>query len=181
MKDSIRLFVAAALPPPLKEYLARESQPFRQESVRFVPEENLHLTLFFLGNVAHEALPDIKEKIRLTATRHASFVLQLHSLEPGPKPRSPRLVWARFEQHQLFEQLSEELTQQLAPQPPRQQKAIPHVTLARLRKDKPAPQALPTILPAAPVQLAVTAISLWQSELASPHPRYSILETFALA
>ncbi|WP_187263050.1 RNA 2',3'-cyclic phosphodiesterase [Pontibacter beigongshangensis] len=181
MKNTIRLFVAAALPADLKEYLARESQPFRHESVRFVPEENLHLTLFFIGQVPHESLPDIQDRIRRTAMHHAPFVLQLQCLEPGPKPRSPRLVWARFEQHPLFEQLSKELTQQLAPQPPGQQKTIPHVTLARLRKDMPAPQALPTILPAAPVQLAVSAVSLWQSELASPHPRYSILQSFALS
>ncbi|MFT2009065.1 RNA 2',3'-cyclic phosphodiesterase [Pontibacter sp. 13R65] len=181
MNETIRLFVAAAVPASLKASLLQQAGSYQHESIRFVPEQNLHLTLYFIGNTAPDALPAIKEKLQQLASRHTSFSLQLQCLEPGPKPRAPRLIWARFEPNQQFEKLSQDITLQLSVQPPKQQKAIPHITLARFRKDKALPDHLPAILPAAPVSFAVDAVSLWQSTLSSPHPIYSILETFPLS
>ncbi len=180
MEESIRLFVAATLPVAAKEFLAQQSAPFADPAVRFIPEQNLHLTLFFIGNVPLARLPDLKQAIQLVAQQHAPLTLELERLEPGPKPASPRLIWARFRQHPGFEQLSLALTQALAAQPPKQQKAIPHVTLARFRKDRPTPRHLPAVVPEEPLQLRASAVSLWQSQLASPHPVYTVLETYPL-
>ncbi len=181
MTNSIRLFVAAALPVSLKHHLAETIANYQDPVIRVIPEENLHLTLYFIGNVPMQELPNIKHTLQQIALHHTPFTLNLEQTEPGPKPKSPRLIWARFAQSTPFENLSRELTQALAPEPPAQQKAIAHVTLARFRKDKPAPKGLPVIVPEALVSFTVDTISLWQSELGSPHPRYSILETYPLA
>jgi 2'-5' RNA ligase len=180
MKDSIRLFVAATLPPSLKQELQEQLLALQHPAVRVVPEQNLHLTLFFIGNVPPEQLPAIKQAIQEVAQRHSPFVLDFKRTEPGPKPRHPRLVWARFEEHEAFSALSRDLTQALAAEPPKQQKAIPHITLARFRKDKPAPDNLPAVSSEGPLRLPVQDIALWQSELASPHPVYTVVETFGL-
>ncbi|WP_161888777.1 RNA 2',3'-cyclic phosphodiesterase [Pontibacter russatus] len=180
MKDSIRLFVAATLPGALKEQLQQQLQPFRHPAIRFVPEQNLHLTLFFIGNVPAQQVAAIKQAIREVAQRHRPFTLDFACTGPGPKPRHPRLVWARFQEHGAFAALSQDLMEALATAPPKQQKAIPHVTLARFRKDRPAPDGLPTITPQEPLQLEVREVALWQSELASPHPVYTVVETFGL-
>ena len=180
MKDSLRLFVAATLPAALKEKLREQLQEFEHPAVRFVPEQNLHLTLYFIGNVPSEQLSVIKQSIQEVAQRHQPFTLDYERTEAGPKPKSPRLVWARFARHERFEQLSYDLTQALAPAPPKEQKAIPHITLARFRKDKPAPKGLPTLSASEPLQLEVDTVSLWHSELASPHPVYTVLDTYSL-
>jgi RNA 2',3'-cyclic 3'-phosphodiesterase len=181
MENHLRLFVAATLPAGLHTYLARQVHQFEHSSIRFIPEQNLHLTLYFIGNVPQEQLPAIRQTLQQVAAHHPPFTLQLEQLEAGPKPRSPRLVWARFQQSEPFAKLSRELTQLLAPEPPREQKAIPHITIARFRKDKPAPRNLPVIVPEQEMLLHLDTISLWRSELHSPHPVYSILETFPLS
>ena len=181
MENSLRLFVAATLPADLHAYLARQVRQYEHPSVRLVPEQNLHLTLYFIGNVAQEQLPAIRQTLQQVAAHHPPFTLQLEQLEAGPRPRSPRLVWARFHGSEPFAQLSRELTQALAAEPPKEQKAIPHITVARFRKDKPAPRHLPVIVPETEMLLPVDTISLWRSELQTPHPVYTILETFALA
>ncbi|WP_242927011.1 RNA 2',3'-cyclic phosphodiesterase [Pontibacter vulgaris] len=181
MTNTIRLFVAAALPPALKKHLSEAVGHFTDPVIRVLPEENLHLTLYFIGNVPPSELPRIKQSIQQVAQNHAPFTLELEQTEPGPKPKSPRLIWARFAQSTPFENLSRDLTNALAPQPPARQKAIAHITLARFRKDKPAPKGLPNIAPDTPVSLAVDTIGLWQSEITSPHPRYSVLETYSLS
>lgn len=181
MEKHLRLFVAATLPAELHAYLAREVHQFQHPSVRYVPEQNLHLTLYFIGNVEQEQLPAIRQTLQQVAARHQSFTLQLEQLEPGPKRRSPRLVWARFQESDSFAQLSRELTRLLAPKPPKEQKEIPHITIARFRKDKPAPKDLPVVIPEQQMLLPIDTISLWRSDLKSPHPVYSILETFPLS
>ncbi|RDV14654.1 RNA 2',3'-cyclic phosphodiesterase [Pontibacter diazotrophicus] len=180
MKDSIRLFVAATLPETLKQELHDQLQVYDHPSIRPVPLQNLHLTLFFLGNVPVQQLAAIQQSIQEVAQRRQPFTLDFEFTEPGPKPRHPRLIWARFAAHPAFEALSYELTEALADEPPKKQKAIPHVTLARFRKDKPVPENLFTITAKEPLQLHVSDIALWQSELASPHPVYSVLETYPL-
>lgn len=180
MKDTIRLFVAATLPEALKQQLQDQLQLFRDPPIRFVPAQNLHLTFFFIGNVPVQQLAFIKEAVGKVAQRHQPFKLDFACTEPGPKPRHPRLVWARFLEQEAFSELSRDLTDALAEIPPKQQKAIPHITLARFRKDTPAPGGLPTVSPQEPLQLEVREVALWQSELASPHPVYSVLETFRL-
>ena len=181
MKDSIRLFAAATVPPLLKRQLQALLQPFQHQAIRFLPEQNLHLTLYFIGNVPLLQLPDIQQQINLVARQHPPFILDLDCLELGPKPASPRLVWARFRPSTSFEQLSQQLTQALSPEPVQQQKPLPHITLARLRKDVPKPGNMPPVAPSQPIQLPVTAVGLWQSVLASPHPVYTMLESYPLS
>ncbi|MFB9862211.1 RNA 2',3'-cyclic phosphodiesterase [Rufibacter immobilis] len=180
MKDTIRLFVAARLPQDLTNYLVQAREAYAQPAIREVPEQNLHLTLFFIGNVPATEEANIRQKLAEVAQRHQPFTLALEQLEPGPKPRSPRLIWARFRQLEAFAQLSLDLTQVLAEVPPRQEKFIPHVTLCRFRKDLPAPKDLPVVAPAEEILYPVPALALWQSQLASPHPIYTMVEEFPL-
>ena len=180
MKDNIRLFVAAILPESLKDKLQEQLSAFEHPHTRFVPRQNLHLTLYFIGNLPSSQLESIKRKIRETATRYQPFTLRFAQTEAGPDRKKPRLVWARFEQHDTFEKLSQELTEQLCEEEPSKKKATPHVTLARFRKDKPAPKDLPVVRSEQELELHVNGIALWQSELGSPHPTYSVLEAYQL-
>lgn len=181
MKDTIRLFVAAILPPEVQILLQQHLQHYTHPAIRFVPNQNLHLTLYFIGNLPLEQLSSTSERVQEIAQRHQPFILDLEQLEPGPTRKQPRLVWARFTANLAFEALSQELTETLSQQPVKKLKPIPHVTLARFRKDKPVPANLPTIALDTPLQLPVHEIALWQSELASPHPVYSVLKHFPLS
>ncbi|WP_207430169.1 RNA 2',3'-cyclic phosphodiesterase [Sabulibacter ruber] len=180
MKDSIRLFVAAALPEELKRYLVQAREAYGDPNIRPVPEQNLHLTLYFIGNVPATEDTYIRQTLAQVAQQHQPFTLTLAQLEPGPKPSSPRLIWARFEQHQAFNQLSQALTQALAPAPPKQEKFIPHVTVSRFRQDVRARFNLSVITPEEEILYPVQSIALWQSQLASPHPIYTVVEEFPL-
>lgn len=180
MKDGLRLFVAATLPEDMKTFLQEQVQAFNHPSIRLVPEQNLHLTLFFIGNTPASNFETIKDTIQKISSGHSAFKLQYLYTEPGPNRRSPSLVWARFIQHPEFEKLSRSLTSSLSPEQNAKQKPIPHITLARYKKDAPAPPAVQLEQSGSGMSLMVDSISLWQSELASPHPVYTVLETYQL-
>ncbi|GAB3820509.1 hypothetical protein GCM10028895_20850 [Pontibacter rugosus] len=146
-----------------------------------MPAQNLHLTLYFIGNTQEQQLPSIKQHLEEVAQRHNPFILDFEQIEPGPDQKQPRLLWARFKKHPAFEALSQDLTETLTQEPVKKLKAIPHVTLARFRKDRQLPKELPATTSEAPLQLAVPGLALWQSELASPHPIYSVLNYFNLS
>ncbi|GAB2537596.1 RNA 2',3'-cyclic phosphodiesterase [Rufibacter soli] len=180
MLENVRLFVAAPLPEALKVYLDEARQEYTDAAIRQIPLQNLHLTLYFIGNVPVQQEPGIGEIMRQVAQKHTSFTLELEQLEPGPNARLPRLIWARFRPNAAFTHLSQELTQVLSPNPLKQEKSIPHVTVARFRKEGTVPRHLPIIAPATEVLYPVHTLALWKSTLGSPHPVYSVLEEFPL-
>lgn len=180
MGQTTRLFIAAPIPDALQQYLTEQANRYRSDAIRQVPTENLHLTLYFIGNVPASQLAAIQDVTAHIAKQFAPFDLHLEAIEPGPKPRSPRLIWARFKSHDAFAQLSRSLTQALSEEPPLNREPKPHVTLARFRKDHPAPHTLESFSPDEPITLQVDEIAVWHSELGSPHPRYSILQRYPL-
>lgn len=181
MAETKRLFVAAPVPASLKEIFREQQHHFSREAIRFVPEDNWHLTIHFLGEVPTAQVEVIEQALQLVSATHPAFSLNLQTLEPGPKPTSPRLIWARFARHPAFTRLCAAVATQLAIRPPDQPDYIPHITLARFRKTMAKPGSLP-IIPLSPrqVNLPVNSLALWQSQLKSPHPVYRILNLFPL-
>ena len=176
----MRLFIAVALPENLKVALREYQSYYTGEGIRFIPEENLHLTLHFIGDTLPEKLPDLIENLIAVRNRNMGFTLKFQETAPGPKLSSARLIWARFQEHPAFDQLATELCRVTEAAPGAFGKFIPHITMARFRKDLPKPRELPVIREANIPDLQVQSFALWQSELKSPHPVYSILEQFSL-
>lgn len=176
----MRLFIAAPLPELVVTALKTQQAQYQTEGVRLVPTQNLHLTLHFLGETPATSLPDMKQKFREIAASHPGFRLTLQEIAPGPKLNSPRLVWARFNQHPDFTQLARTIQVALDAAPEHPGEYIPHITIARLKKDKPKNLTLPLLRDIDFLPYQVTSFGIWQSELGSPHPRYSILEEFSL-
>jgi RNA 2',3'-cyclic 3'-phosphodiesterase len=176
----MRLFVAAPLPVTILEALESLQARYNFSGVRLVPTPNLHLTLHFLGETPASMLPAITEKLQaIAATQHA-FTLIFKETAPGPKLKSPRLIWARFQEHPEFTQLSRSIQAALNFQSPPHSDFIPHITIARLKKEKVNTKELPVINSPDFPPFRVNSFSIWQSELGSPHPRYSILQDFPL-
>jgi RNA 2',3'-cyclic 3'-phosphodiesterase len=180
MKNSIRLFIAATLPDSLKEVFQEQLKQFQYPSLRFLPAQNLHLTLYFIGNISPGYLPQIKETIKNISRQYQPFILNYEQTEAGPNPKKPRLIWARFKPNSLFEQLSNEFSDLLSTEPVNTKTAIPHITLARFRKDKPISHDIKIVTSSEQLTLHVETISLWESILSTPHPEYSVLETYPL-
>lgn len=176
----MRLFIAAPLPAHVLAALQTQQEHYVQDSVRLVPAPNLHLTLHFLGETPATSLPTLIQTLEAIAQKLPAFTLTFKEIAPGPKPKSPRLVWARFHKHSAFTQLARTIQEELNSPSDHPGEYIPHITVARLKKDKPRHVALPVIQNIDFPEYLVNSFCIWQSELASPHPRYSILKEIAL-
>lgn len=126
----MRLFVALDLPWPLKERLAVLGGGI--PGARWVPTENYHLTLRFIGEVnAHEAE---EIDLSLATLRGRRFSLTLAGMGTFAKGGRDTQLWVGIERNPALDHLQSKVEQALqrAGREPERRRFIPHVTLARL-------------------------------------------------
>lgn len=177
----MRLFWAVNLPPEVRAVLAgvqRELKEARADA-KWVEEENLHLTVQFLGDVPAEQVPALVAAVRKTVVPGA-FVLGLAGLGFFPDARAPRVLWAgvdgaRERLHELHRGVSEAMAAQGFPARGR---FSPHLTLARLRSSRGAVDLARLVEARAGGRFGsftVSSVELMQSVLSRRGPSYAVL------
>jgi 2'-5' RNA ligase len=130
----MRLFVALDLPWPLQDRLGGLATGIF--GARWVPRENLHLTLRFIGEVPNWRAEEID--LALHAIKGRSFPLVLSGVGLFEKAGRVTALWAGVDRCPPLEHLQAkiETALQRAGLEPERRRFVPHVTLARL--DQPA-------------------------------------------
>jgi len=91
----LRLFVAVELPASVRRALgelARDLARCRAD-VKWVEEENFHLTLKFLGEVDQARLPEVQEALARAARGAKPFSFEATGTGAFPSPGRPRVIW----------------------------------------------------------------------------------------
>jgi RNA 2',3'-cyclic 3'-phosphodiesterase len=178
-----RLFLAIDLPPPLRARLADLCQGV--SGARWLPEEQLHLTVRFLGGVEEAALPGLRRAlagVRASAFRLA--VAGVGTFPPASGRGAARVLWAGVAPPEPLLTLRAAIDEALGPDPEAAARGFsPHVTLARFR-DRPGPE-LPAFLEAharlASEPFPVDAFHLYESQLGPRGARHTRLLDVPLA
>lgn len=126
----MRLFVALDLPWELRERLAMLAGGL--PGARWVPPENHHLTLRFIGEVPGHRADEIDHA--LAVLRGRGFTLTLTGLGTFEKSGRPTALWVGVERNAALDHLQakvETALQRIGLEPERRRFA-PHVTLARI-------------------------------------------------
>jgi 2'-5' RNA ligase len=93
----LRAFIAIELPIPVCTAIQKQTDRLRQtlgnDFVRWVPTQNMHLTLKFLGDTSTSHLDFLKQMLVRETDSHPQFDLQLGGLGSFPTRRNPRLLW----------------------------------------------------------------------------------------
>ncbi len=130
----IRLFIGIDLPDAIKKDLY--SICYGVPRVKWVPEEQLHLTLRFIGEVDGGVFTDIRDS--LEDVRMNSFSIKLKGFGHFPPRKNPRVLWAGInplDSVKILRNRIESVLVKIGLEPERR-KFSPHITIARL-KDPP--------------------------------------------
>ncbi|GGS72750.1 RNA 2',3'-cyclic phosphodiesterase [Planobispora rosea] len=92
----MRLFVGLLPPRPVLDELARALGPHRAAwpRLRWIDQENWHLTLAFLGEVPEEVLPGLETRLGRAASRYAPMTLAFTGAGAFPSARRARVFWS---------------------------------------------------------------------------------------
>jgi 2'-5' RNA ligase len=92
-----RLFIAINLPAQARYELENDVEDLRPvlpPEIRFLPSEQWHITVLFLGYTPDEDVPHIIEALSETAKAVSAPAVKIDSISYGPFGRSPRMIWA---------------------------------------------------------------------------------------
>lgn len=177
---SKRVFVGIPISYKLVQACSRLQQAFKGvRTIRWMPEENLHITVLFIGEVEEVKIPELMQLFSEISSNTKPFELELGRYTYFPEAK-PRMIWAQFKANESFVLLAAETRRALGHlcADKQEKEAIPHVTLARF-KYLPA-QSRKALLPSPPMQLKVDAVNLYESFLSSSGARYEVVESFSL-
>ncbi len=152
-------------------------------AVRWVPRENYHATLRFLGATAAEQIPRLLSEVSRESASQAAFRATLGALLLLPSSRRPRVIALEIESEGYLEALADCVERGVcrAGVAPSDRPFRPHLTLGRTRRGRAyrGAAALPLVSPAR-ASFRVDAALLVESELSRQGARYRALERIPL-
>jgi 2'-5' RNA ligase len=180
----IRTFIAVDIGDALRQRTAQLQQRLARlaPAVKWVEENNMHLTLLFLGEVNQLDLVPICRVLKEQTQTFPSITIGIGGLGAFPTPRRPKILWAGVAEgaddlkriHQRLEQSLAELGCYR-----REDRAYsPHLTLGRLTEEDRAEAWGPIIANHADWEGGSTQIDkilVMSSELRRSGPVYSII------
>lgn len=143
-------------------------------------DENLHLTLRFLGDVADERVDELVERVRHFVAEQAPFSCRLSTIRPFPSAGRTRLIVAGVAPEPPLSELQECVERGVvdAGLEADSRRFRAHITLGRARKPPLRGVAIESMLPPAPIE--VDRVVLFRSKLAPEGSRYTPLVDIAL-
>ncbi len=176
-----RTFIAIPMP---EDAAARLANLVRGLSVgRRVPEENLHLTLAFLGDVSDDGLEELHDA--LSGIRARPVELRFQGLGTFGDDR-PRAVWAAVAAEPALLDLQKQVERaaRKAGLSPEVRRFVPHVTLVRMKGHREDAAPLARFLEergaGSPPPVTAVAFSLMSSRLRPEGAVYEELARYPL-
>lgn len=190
--EKIRAFLAIELPEDVKAQLRELQQRLKvgkEEAVKWVEPEGIHLTLKFLGNITWKQVEEISRAVSPVAKEIRPFALRPEGLGAFPNLRAPRVVWVGVggELEPLLT-LQGKIDRALSPLGfEREKEFSPHLTLGRVREKAPSRirellgRELGELEVPRMASFQVAGVSLMRSTLTPGGAIYRQLASFALA
>jgi 2'-5' RNA ligase len=189
MKAVFRAFIAIDLSEELIRKIDEISTGLHARMgdlpVRWIPAENVHLTLKFLGDVSETNVERLAEIIRRVAQAHDCFEISVGSLGVYPNARRPRVIWLGVEAPQSLMSIQRGIDQETSRlgYETKEQDFSPHLTIGRVSRgaDYRELKAISESLEAETVGFLgaarVEQVNLYRSDLKPTGAEYSVIYT----
>ena len=187
MKDKIRTFIAIKIEPEQKlvNQLLEFKKHFKDERINWVQEDNLHLTLRFLGETSREQVLALHTKFEQLSNQIRSFEFKISGTGTFGSKGNPRVIFVNIQFTEEMEKLAKEIEKvvvsvgfhkELKP-------FRPHLTLGRIKYLNNRLRFLQIMdeIPQVDYQnVRVSEFVLYQSILRQEGPVYKPLKTYLL-
>ncbi len=191
--ETLRTFIAIPLSPLVVTKLGNVQRALRrtcpEQAVSWVKPENIHLTLFFLGDIVPERRAPVEAALSVVARHVHPFTFSVQGMGAFPNLNRPRVIWVGIEeptgQLALLHRAVNEAMANVGFQP-EDRRFSPHLTLARIRQraSREEAQAMGEAVRRAEVghlgDVTVEELVFFRSVLKSSGAEYTPLARFAI-
>ncbi len=200
----IRTFIAIDLSDAVRKHLAVQAEDLSRQapyrSVRWVPVNNIHLTLQFLGDIQTSQIPTIQEMLQSAAESAAAFEIKISGTGAFPSVQRPRVIWAGVQAPRQLYDLQKDIEEKVAisgilavddgqSNTKGTKKFSPHLTIGRVNRGASVEDVnrlsillknVQSISLPKPIPLIVKEVHLIKSDLRPSGAEYTRLLTAAL-
>ena len=189
MSENYRTFIAIEFPRELRALVAahikRLREAFPDVAASWNREDNLHLTLKFLGNVPVTKIEELSRAVAAATSQVEPFPLTVNGCGTFPQRGKPNVLWIGVDDPsstllRLHQHLEDNCAGVGLPRDARP--FHPHLTIARLRKAQGARELADSHrnLPFNPQAFTVSEIVVFKSELLPKGAKHSDLSRHQL-
>ncbi len=187
--ESWRLFIAVELPAPVRKRLIDHIHQLRtlvpRARANWVREENLHLTLKFLGDIPSEKIESISHAVKDAAEASEPFELIVSGGGAFPASGPPKVLWSGIEDPsgglgRLYQRVEENCEK--AGHAREQRSFRPHLTIARVRDSRNSHRLsiVNKELGFEPEDVVIANLVLFRSELRQEGSRHTVIAWHSL-
>ena len=180
----LRTFLAIDVGKPIRDRCVALQETLARDGaeMKWVEEENIHLTLLFLGEVEDRELPALCRAVADCCAEQDTFTLSVESVGCFPNPRRPRIVWVGVgtgaaEVCALHDALESPLMK-LGCYRRENRPYTPHVTLGRIKGERASGELAAVLARQAKWrggETVVREVCVFSSELRPDGPIYTAL------
>ncbi len=180
----LRLFVAVDVPADVRDLVEEAVSPIRERYPRakWVPKQNQHVTLKFLGSTWPRLVDWVLESIGSVSRASEPFGSRVLGIGAFPKPGRARVLWAGLDDPEgRAAALAATLEHALEREFKREKRAFtPHLTVARFDPPVSIGEELRAASGLGSEAFPVDRLVLYRSHLQRPAPVYEALREFRL-
>ena len=179
-EERVRCFIALDLPREIIKEVERVQHEIEKKNIfygKFTESENLHLTLKFLGEISHNKVDDVKEKLK--EIEHEGFKAKLNGIGVF-SPKFVKIVWMKILGKGVFS-LQEEIDNKMNEIGfEKENRFMSHLTIARVKNVKDKKMFLQELdkIKSREIGFDVNGFYLIKSVLKADGPEYEVLESF---
>ncbi len=182
----MRTFLALELPVEIKNQISditKEFRAFHPQGIKWVEQENIHITLQFIGETKTQDITEISEFLKEEFSRISRIKFFSPSLQIVPG-RNPRIIWIHLETENKdiyrFSKNIKSYLQKLGYSLDKKPLRF-HITLGRIKKRLPDFFIQTVLTKEIPFsEIAVSEACFYQSFLRPEGPRYSKIGKYKL-
>jgi 2'-5' RNA ligase len=184
----MRSFIAVNFSQEVKKKLAEIQHELKnavEGSLKWVEEENLHLTLKFMGDVREDTIEHIKSLLFHVFKNYRQFKVEFKNVGAFPTVNKPRVLWIGIEKGRSeLETLAREIENILKDKldiAKEEREFHPHITLARVRdKCKINFEKIAKYQDKVFAEDVISKVDLMESKLTPSGPIYSVMYSWKL-